>query len=1069
MKRTSTPFALLTLLLLIAIPAGADTHYLQPDGSGDFPSIQDAVDAASSGDDIILAGGTYAGEGNRDVLIDGKTLALYGDWSDLPVLDCDGDSMDPHRGFLVQGGGDLTLQNLDIVNGWAQDGGGILVTDTSRLEIRHCSIEHCRAANRGGGLHAEGTANLLLAQIDFEHNAAQDGGGLYIQPGVVVSAQFTQITLNSATHRGGGAYVGGSAHIFTEGGINSNSAGFNGGGIFVHEGRSAQFTGMTIFSNDAEHGGGAYADSFSTPSFQDCSITYNTARTWGGGLAAQESDPVVTGGVFEGNDALRGGSVWAGEDHVPHFQNIHFRLSDAEERGGVIYATGDNMAEFEGCIFTLNDIASGGNGVLVAVDGAALDFTACTAVTNIGEGAAMIYCENGGTVSLSRCLLAWNRGKVYEDYYSPGSTLDDCNLYANRGGNWTDDIAGQLGVNGNIGADPLLCDPCEIPANVNLVSDSPCAAANSACGQEIGAGTEDPTWPNPWYGVIWDTSNWVGMFPDLNTALAEAPADAEIVLSDAFYMIPGFYDLELDGFHGIIRSRGGDPEACGFDLRSDSGYQRRLFALESAESSAAVFRDLGIRNASQPDEGGAVRLNTSGSVPSFIGCDFTGNHGEERGGAIWLGASGAPLSLYGCRLEANHGGMGGAIYMEPGTELGVESCTFVDNGGTVASGYSMVGAAIYMIEAQLNVFESHFESNIVNSFGGAVYLRDPSTTRFEECTFRDNRSGEVQGGGAVELMGSGSGTVTFLDCLFENNHGPEGGAAHCRNGNAIFRYCRFVDNHSEEGGAVRLHGSGTTLEYCTFLENSAHKGGAVYANNSEDRNRLRYCTLVANRGFTNIETNRGQIFDDSDYGLRISNCIVSHGVGTRAYAWSHTPVGEVFPPIIENSNFFANEEGDWIGDIEEMLDSYDNLTAEPMFCDFENSVFTVADASPCHWENSQCMDQIGAWGVGCSYDPVDSPAETPRPFALAQNHPNPFNPVTEIRFDLLRAGAVKLAIYDAAGRLVDTLVEAWMDEGRHAVTWRGLDAGGNRAASGVYFYRLDAKEWGETRKMVLLQ
>jgi hypothetical protein len=98
-----------------------------------------------------------------------------------------------------------------------------------------------------------------------------------------------------------------------------------------------------------------------------------------------------------------------------------------------------------------------------------------------------------------------------------------------------------------------------------------------------------------------------------------------------------------------------------------------------------------------------------------------------------------------------------------------------------------------------------------------------------------------------------------------------------------------------------------------------------------------------------------------------------------------------------------------------------------------------------------------------------SPTAVPSVTALHQNTPNPFNPTTQIRFDLAAVGRVELRIYDVTGKLVRTLVDETRPAGRYAETWTGLDAAGDKVASGVYFYRLDAAGVAATRKMVLLQ
>jgi hypothetical protein len=88
---------------------------------------------------------------------------------------------------------------------------------------------------------------------------------------------------------------------------------------------------------------------------------------------------------------------------------------------------------------------------------------------------------------------------------------------------------------------------------------------------------------------------------------------------------------------------------------------------------------------------------------------------------------------------------------------------------------------------------------------------------------------------------------------------------------------------------------------------------------------------------------------------------------------------------------------------------------------------------------------------------------------LAQNYPNPFNPQTTIEFGLKEPGHVRLAVYDAAGRLVRELVDQRRDANTYSEIWDGLDEQGRAVASGVYFYRLKAGAFEQTHKMILVQ
>ena len=93
----------------------------------------------------------------------------------------------------------------------------------------------------------------------------------------------------------------------------------------------------------------------------------------------------------------------------------------------------------------------------------------------------------------------------------------------------------------------------------------------------------------------------------------------------------------------------------------------------------------------------------------------------------------------------------------------------------------------------------------------------------------------------------------------------------------------------------------------------------------------------------------------------------------------------------------------------------------------------------------------------------------PTVYALHNNYPNPFNPMTSIKFDLPRSGQVKLAVYDIAGRLVKTLVNEVREASTHTVLWDGTDAGGRRVASGTYYYMLVTDDFQATHKMMLVK
>jgi hypothetical protein len=117
--------------------------------------------------------------------------------------------------------------------------------------------------------------------------------------------------------------------------------------------------------------------------------------------------------------------------------------------------------------------------------------------------------------------------------------------------------------------------------------------------------------------------------------------------------------------------------------------------------------------------------------------------------------------------------------------------------------------------------------------------------------------------------------------------------------------------------------------------------------------------------------------------------------------------------------------------------------------------------------------------------PVEMPEdgsikEPPLPYALPEVaearetrlksiHPNPFNPQTTVAISLASPGLVQIAIYDVRGALVRRLVDQTMSAGDHAISWNGVDDRGRAATSGIYFVRMIAGRYSETKKIVMLK
>jgi hypothetical protein len=93
----------------------------------------------------------------------------------------------------------------------------------------------------------------------------------------------------------------------------------------------------------------------------------------------------------------------------------------------------------------------------------------------------------------------------------------------------------------------------------------------------------------------------------------------------------------------------------------------------------------------------------------------------------------------------------------------------------------------------------------------------------------------------------------------------------------------------------------------------------------------------------------------------------------------------------------------------------------------------------------------------------------PTHFYLSQNYPNPFNPMTTIRYGLPKPGHVKITIYDILGHKVRELVDAQKSAGHHKALWDGKNMAGDAVSTGIYYYKIIAKDFNQIKKMLLIK
>jgi len=431
---------LVFICLLFAVPSQAATITVDDDGPADYDNIRAAINAATAGDTVLVAPGTYTGPGNRGLNFYGKAITVRSTEPNDPavvaetVIDCQ--EATGGLGFTNNEQSNSVLAGLTIINVrfheciWPFFPQGVISCVGSSPTIRNCIIKYCSAdlhscSPRGAITCRDGSAPTITHCIIYQN--ASDG--VYCEnssptiksciisenaeTGIYCSESSSTISNCIISENPGGIYCrGGSSHDISDCIIKGSSN----HGVYVEcYGESSQLTisNCTISGNSCGTwvGGGICCDGVASTTITNCLISNNSAEgeyAYGGGIFYfGGGNHTISNCVISGNKATWGGGIDCGYSSSPIITNCTITGNIAEDSGGGIQPGRDASPILANCILWGNT-ASRGKQIAVGHPDRPWDSSLTISYSNVQGGQDEVYISPDSE-------LNWDDGNIESD------------------------------------------------------------------------------------------------------------------------------------------------------------------------------------------------------------------------------------------------------------------------------------------------------------------------------------------------------------------------------------------------------------------------------------------------------------------------------------------------------------------------------------------------------------------------------------------------------------------------------------------------------------------------------
>jgi len=1095
--------------------------HVRADGSGDFPTIQAAIDAVAPGGEVLLSPEVFTGDGNRDLNFHGKDLLVISIGGGMATIDCQGHPEDPHRGFVFNSGetNAARVVRVEIINGSVGSGvGGGIYCNASAPSIEDCVIRDCHA-DEGGAMSFTGTIpgglRVMVSGCTLVSNFANLGGALYL--GGTAGVEMTNTLIVGNSSYGGAVSVANSSDPTLE--LNCCDLWGNSGGDYTTA-ASGQLGIRNNISQDpffCDSG----ADDYQLASNSPCAEAMNAncgligalganCGPMGGtvrGVRADGSGAYMTiqhainncidGDIVEladgtytgtGNrdvttlgkriivrsasgdplacridcqDGYRGFNINSGEgldtvilsigvvngaatigagiscnNSSPTLENLRIWDCDATDDGGALHLENHSSPRVIDCTFENNSAVDDG-GALFAHDYSSPVVSYCLFEGNLGgdRGGGAQFVVNSFP-EVTGCTFRGNEapnggGLMFVYAFGPVTECVFVDNVASYGG------AAQC--YGNAQADFISCtmngNRASFGAQVYLRNNSSpdfdsCILSFGTLGKGIDRYADDCS-PTLVCTDIWANAygDWVDFISDqlgVNGNFRSDPLFCNVLAGDLTLRGDSACAPANNVACGLV---GALPVGCsGSWLVKPDGsgdfatIQEAIDAAAPAETivlADGIYTGTGNRDLDFLGKAITVRSQSGDAELCVIDCEGSETAGH-RGFQMISGESSTTV-LENVTITNGWRTYGGGARVESSSPT-LRGVVFRNNGGAD-------GGGLILSNANPWVEDCVFEGNDVSDAGGGVYV-STSFPNFVSCVFRNNSA--VWGGGGLYNQHSGP---NVLECFFEGNTSDHwGGAVHNRYSDSgpNFTRCLLDGNSAPMGGAV-YNRDGTTPSFtsCTFVNNSSANGAVLHTRSDSFTNIIR-CILA--------------------FSLE-GAAVTSDGTGTVMAFCSDT---------------YGNAGGDWTGPLAGQLETNDNFSANPVFCDRYAGDFELSSVSLCQPANSGCGFVVGAFDLGCVLSDVEEDeVKITAHLVLHGAVPNPFNPMTTVSFSMPQNGPVEVSIFGLDGKRVAVLHQGHLSAGTHDFIWRGRDKNNRAVASGVYLVRVQTIPEVQTTKIML--